>query len=124
MKTLALFARFLILVIAAQFYAAGLAIFGATSFVPHAIIGWSFIVLSLVLALTAMVSRSRRMVAWPAAAVLLLAVSQPVIIFGLRQWPAVAAVHPVIGVAIAGLLLIIIRRVDKRGQTPGSDPRV
>ena len=123
MNALTLFARFLILVIAAQFYAAGLAIFGATSFVPHAIIGWTFIVLSLILVLTAMVSRSRRLVAWPASAVLLLAVSQPVIVFGLRQWPAVAAVHPVIGLVIASLLLVITRRAQ-RGQTPGSDPGV
>jgi hypothetical protein len=111
---LALYARFLILVIAAQFYAAGLAIFGATTFVPHAIIGWTFIVLALVLVVAAMVSRSRRVVGWPAVGVLLLAISQPVIVFGLRQWPPVAAVHPVIGVVIAGLLLVISRRAKDR----------
>ena len=112
MRTLAFYARFLIVVIAVQFYAAGLAIFGATSFVPHAILGWTFIVLSLVLVVTAVASKLRNVVVWPAVGVLLLAVSQPVIVFGLRQWPAVAAVHPVIGVVIASLLLVIIRRVN------------
>ena len=109
MKALALYTRLLLVVIAAQFYAAGLAIFGATSFVPHAITGWSFIVLSLVLVVWAMVSRLRRALAWPVIGVLLLAVSQPVIVFGLRQWPPAAALHPVVGLAIALLLVVVTR---------------
>lgn len=110
MKALAFYSRLLMVVIAAQFYAAGLAIFGATSFVPHAITGWSFIVLSLVLVVWAMVSRSRRALVWPVIGVLLLAVSQPVIVLGLRQWPPAVALHPVVGLAIALLLVVVTRR--------------
>ena len=113
MKALALYARFLIVVVAVQFYAAGLAIFGATTFVPHATIGWSFIVLSLVLVVWAVASRSRRELAWLSAGVLLLAVSQPVIVFGLRQWPPAAALHPVVGLALVALLLVAAQRASR-----------
>ena len=113
MKFRALYPKILIGLIAAQFYAAGLGLFGATTFVPHAIIGWSFILLAMALLFVALVSGRRRTLAGPALAVMLLSVSQPVIVFGLRPWPAAAAFHPVVGLIIVGLLVIIVRRAGE-----------
>lgn len=113
MSALAWYARFLLVVIAAQFYAAGLAVFGATSFTSHALIGWSFMALALLLAIWAGLSKSRRTLLPIGVAVLLLAMSQPVIVFGLRPWPAVAAVHPLVGLLLAALLWEISRRAQR-----------
>jgi hypothetical protein len=113
MRFLALYPRLLLGVIAAQFYAAGLGLFGATSFVPHAIMGWSFILFSTVLVIAALGSPRRRAYAGLAVGVLLLSVSQPAIVFGLRPWPAAAAIHPLVGLIIAGLLVIMARRADE-----------
>lgn len=110
MKFLTLYPRILVGLIAAQFYAAGLGLFGATSFVPHAIIGWSFILFSTVLLIAALLSPRRRAFAGLAVVVLLLSVSQPAIVFGLRPWPAAAAIHPLVGLIIAGLLVTMARR--------------
>ena len=110
MSFLALYPRFLIALIAAQFYAAGLGLFGATSFVPHAIIGWSFILLSTVLLIAALVSPHRRSLAGMALSVLLLSVSQPAIVFGLRPWPGAAAIHPVGGLLLVALLVTMARK--------------
>lgn len=110
MTPVSLFARFLFLVTVAQFYAAGLALFGAASFMPHALLGWSFVLLSFALAVAALVSRARKVVAWPAVTIFLLSVAQPAIVFGLRRWPPAAAIHPVVGLVIAGLLITIARR--------------
>lgn len=118
MTPLSLFTRFLFLVIVAQFYAAGLALFGAASFMPHAVTGWAFILLALVLTIASTVSRARRRLAPLAIAVLLLSAAQPAIALGLRQWPEAAAVHPVVGLAIAGLLITIARRAsESRNQS-------
>jgi hypothetical protein len=109
-RFLALYPRFLIALIAAQFYAAGLGLFGATSFVPHAIIGWSFILFSTVLLIAALVSPHRRSLAGLALLVLLLSVSQPAIVFGLRPWPAAAAIHPLVGLIIVASLVTMARK--------------
>lgn len=110
MTFISLFARLLFALIVWQFYAAGLAIFGAESFTLHAVTGWVFILLSLALTVAAVTSKRRREVAWFAAAILLLSVLQPVLALGLRQFPWVVALHPVVGLLIAGLLIAVARR--------------
>ncbi|HVE79887.1 MAG TPA: DUF6220 domain-containing protein [Gemmatimonadaceae bacterium] len=81
--------------LALQFYAAGLGLFGAASFVPHALLGYGLILgATILLALTAAARLPRRAVLL-AAGVLTLAVLQPVLAIALRGTPALAALHPV-----------------------------
>jgi hypothetical protein len=104
--------RFLVLAIVAQFYAAGLALFGATSFVPHALIGWSFMPLALILVVWSAAAKAKRPILPLALVMFLLVVAQPVIVFGLRRWPAASALHPLVALLIAVLLLELTRRAQ------------
>ena len=110
MKFVAVYARILILVIAAQCYAAGLAIFGAASFTVHALTGWAFILLALALAIGSLVSKARRSLAPLAMLILLMSIAQPALALGLRQWPWIAGLHPLVGLMTAGLLIVLARR--------------
>jgi hypothetical protein len=110
MSALGWYARLLVLVVVAQFYLAGLALFGGSTFVPHAITGWVIILLALSLTIGALMVKARRTLAPLAIGILLLSVGQPAIVLGLRRWPAAAALHPVVGIAIVGLLILFARR--------------
>lgn len=114
MNAFAWYSRLLILAIVAQFYAAGLAIFGATSFVPHALIGWSFLPLASLLVVWSAISKARRPMLRLALVVLVLAAAQPFIIFGLRRWPAASALHPLVALLIAVLLVELTRRTHRQ----------
>jgi hypothetical protein len=100
--------------VALQVYAAGLALFGATSFVPHAILGYLLILGALVLlGLTAAARLPRRATV---LAVLILAVTalQPVLALGLRgRAPALAALHPLNALLIVALAAWIARSTQK-----------
>ena len=107
---LPLFARLWFVLIVVQFHAAGLANFGAASFTVHAVTGRVFILPSLALTIAALVSKARRQVAWIAAVILVLSALQPAIALGLRQFPWVRALHPVVGLMIGGLLILFAKR--------------
>ena len=84
-----------------QFYAAGLAVFGASSFRMHSIVGQAMVPLSLLSLIGAIVGR--RAGARPSLAALLLALValQPVLAFAPRaSFPAISAIHPVVGLLI------------------------
>ena len=85
-----------------QFYAAGLAVFGAASFALHAVIGQMMIVFAL---LSLLVSLGARRVGASAGGPLLLfglVVAQPILAFAPRaSAPWMSALHPVVGLVIA-----------------------
>ena len=107
--------------LALQFYAAGLALFGLTSFMSHALLGYGLILGALtLLALTSAARLGRRHVGL-AVGVLALVVLQPVLAVGLRgQFPWMAALHPVVALVIFGLALEIGR--STRAPGPGGAP--
>jgi hypothetical protein len=93
-----------------QVYAAGLALFGVTSFMPHATLGYLMIVGALILLiLTAWARLPRRALVW-AALILALAVLQPVLVLVLRSTtPTLAAVHPMNALLMLTLAMLISR---------------
>jgi hypothetical protein len=93
-----------------QVYAAGLALFGVTSFMPHAILGYLMIIGALILViLTALARLPRRALVW-ATLILALAVLQPVLVLVLRSTtPALAALHPMNALLMLTLALLISR---------------
>lgn len=115
------YVRALIALLVVQFYAAGAALFGATGFQAHALIGWSVIILALgllILILLAGTTGKKGSLGVPAALTLTLAGAQPVLVFWARpNAPVVAALHPVVGLAMLALLVLLERRVARR--TPG-----
>jgi hypothetical protein len=96
--------------VAVQVYAAGLALFGATSFVPHAVLGYLLIPGAVVLlALTAAV-RPPRPAVLLAALILALAMLQPVLALAVRgRAPVLAALHPLNALLIVALAAWIAR---------------
>jgi hypothetical protein len=110
MNAIAIVARMLLVVVLIQFYAAGLAIFGAASFNFHAATGWIFILLALALTIFSLTSKSRRNSGVLAAIILGMSIAQPVVALGLRNTPWLAALHPVLGLGIAVSLLAMARR--------------
>jgi hypothetical protein len=112
-----LIAWMMIGVVAAQFYFAGLGVFGATSFTVHALTGWVFILLAVALLVGSLVSKLRRRLAPLAALILLMSIAQPVLALGLRRWPWVAGVHPLVGLGIAALLTILATRSTAQSRS-------
>lgn len=97
-------ARALVALVVAQFYTAGLANFGAASFRPHAVLGMLALAVSLGLVVAAVVGRRTLHAIGPSLACFVLSFLQPVLVFIARpRAPFVAALHPVVGLAI-GLL--------------------
>ncbi len=89
--------------IALQFYAAGLAVFGVSSFMTHAMFGYSMIIgaiILLVLTFTARLSRRAKLLA---AGVLFLTALQPVLALIRSPIPVLAALHPVNALIIFAL---------------------
>jgi hypothetical protein len=97
-----------------QVYAAGLALFGVTSFMPHAILGYLMIIGALLLfALTAMARLPRRALVW-AALIVALAVLQPVLVLVVRATtPALAALHPLNALLMVALAMLISRSTQQ-----------
>lgn len=101
-----------------QFYFAGLAAFGVTSFVPHAATGWILLLASLLLLIMSAIVRLGRQLILICALLFLAHVLQPVLAFLPRDtMPAVAAVHPVNALVIAGLLSVVLRRAPRGDAT-------
>jgi hypothetical protein len=84
-----------------QFYAAGLAVFGASSFRMHSVIGQAMVPLSLLSLISAILGRRAGARPSLAALLLVLVALQPVLAFAPRaSFPAISAVHPVVGLLI------------------------
>ena len=98
----------------AQFYSAGLAIFGAMDFVVHARIGWLVQLGSLITTILLLSARVPFRVSRLALLILVLGILQPVFAFGLRFEPALAALHPLNGVVLLGTCLLLEWRLRGR----------
>jgi hypothetical protein len=114
-------AELLALLVVVQFYTAGLAIFGASSFRSHAALGLLALVVALALLTVSLVrprtARQRSL----ATACFTLTLLQPVLVFVARpRLPAVAALHPIVGLLI-GLLAWRIA-VAGRGSASEASP--
>lgn len=111
--------------IALQVYAAGLALFGVTSFMPHATLGYLMIIGALILlVLTALARLPRRTLAW-AGLIVVLAMLQPVLVLVLRSnTPALAALHPMNALLMLTLAIFIGRstRLPDAMSTSSSSP--
>jgi len=81
--------------IALQFYAAGLAVFGVSTFMTHALFGYSMILGASILLTLTLAARLARRIKVLAGLVLLLTVLQPVLALIRTPIPALAALHPV-----------------------------
>lgn len=102
----------ILLLVPVQFYAAGFGIFGAGSMVPHAMIGWSLVLVALISVISAALARRGGGDVGRAAVVLALIVLQPILVFAPRlAFPELSALHPVNGLAIGVLAFVIHRRL-------------
>jgi hypothetical protein len=91
-----------------QFYTAGLAVFGVTSFVSHARVGWLVQLASLLTLLMLLSARVPFRVTRFAILLFVLAVLQPVLAFAFRSSaPALSALHPVNGIAILATCIFL-----------------
>src|SRR5262249_3651680 len=81
--------------IALQFYAAGLAVFGVSSFMTHALFGYSMILGAVILLVLTFAAKLSGRVKILAALVLLLTALQPVLALIRSPVPILAALHPV-----------------------------
>jgi energy-coupling factor transporter transmembrane protein EcfT len=101
-----------------QVYAAGLALFGVTSFMPHAILGYLMIIGALFLVILTAVAKLPRRALMFSFIILSLAILQPVLVLVLRSSsPAIAAMHPLNAVLMIGLAVLIARN-SGRSQGP------
>lgn len=101
----------LLIAVPLQFYAAGLAVFGASSFAMHSMLGQAMVPLALLSLVAAAVARPAGASPSRAAALLFLMILQPVLAFAPRaSFPALSAVHPVVGLAIA----VVAWQIDRR----------
>ncbi len=102
-----------------QFYFAGLAAFGATSFAPHAAAGYSLIVGALILTIMAAVSKAGRGLLGRSAIVVGLTMLQPVLAFAPRvDAPAISALHVVNALAIL-VVIVQLTRLESAAASPG-----
>jgi hypothetical protein len=98
----------------AQFYVAGLAVFGATDFTAHARVGWLVQLASLITSILLLSARVPFRVSRLALLILVIGILQPVFAFGLRFVPALAALHPLNGVVLLGTCLLLEWRLRGR----------
>ena len=81
--------------IALQFYAAGLAVFGVSSFMTHALFGYSMILGAIILLVLTFAARLSGRIKILATLVVLLTMLQPVLALIRSPIPLLAALHPV-----------------------------
>jgi hypothetical protein len=107
--------------LALQFYALGLGIFGAASFMPHATLGYLLIVGAMTLAALTLFARLPRPTVLLAAAIVPLTILQPVLALVPRaSAPAVAALHAVNALVIVALAGVVAFRSRPRDDAPVS----
>ena len=94
--------------LALQFYAAGLAVFGVTGFMSHALLGYGLVLGAVILLALTRAARLGRRATALAVGIVALTLLQPLLAIGLRRTlPALAALHPVVALAIVALALEI-----------------
>jgi hypothetical protein len=95
----------LVVMTVAQFYTAGMVLFGAApTFKAHQVVGTLAALVALLMLIAALVGRAGKSVNWHAAGCFALTFVQPVLVFVVRpRAPFIAALHPVVGLMI-GLL--------------------
>jgi hypothetical membrane protein len=98
--------------LALQFFLAGIGIFGAGSFDPHAINGTLMLVVALVLLILAAVRRLGRPIVTMSAVLLLLTLVQGFLPAARDDAPVLAALHPV-----NALVLLVLAHALARGST-------
>ena len=100
--------------LAIQFYAAGLAVFGVTTFTTHALLGYGLVIGALTLAtLTAAARMPRRLIARTAALVPL-SILQPILALAPRvDVPALSALH-----TVNALLIVLVAASVARESRP------
>jgi hypothetical protein len=104
-----------------QVYAAGLALYGVTSFMPHAILGYLMIIGALILVILTALARLPRRALVFAVLILTLAILQPVLVLVLRSTtPVVAALHPVNAILMVTLAILITRSTHRPEVTVGA----
>ncbi len=97
--------------LALQFYVAGLALFGAASFVPHAVLGYGLVVGALTLTALTMAARFPRRTVSLAMSLVPLTLLQPVLVLVLRpSAPPLAALHTLNALLIFSLALLVAQR--------------
>jgi hypothetical protein len=97
-----------------EFYLAGAALFGATTFQPHRALGVGLTAAILLLLLVTLIARPGRRVVGLAALLLVLGIVQVVLPSLRTAVPWVAALHPINAVALA-MVTIRIARAEDRG---------
>lgn len=97
-----------------QIYVMGLALFGVTSFLPHALLGYGMILGALILTVLTVTAKLPRRAQLLAAAVFALTLLQPVLVLVLRgRAPVLAALHPVNALVIFALASLVARTTAK-----------
>jgi hypothetical protein len=100
--------------LAIQFYAAGLAAFGATTFMPHALLGYGLVIGATTLATLTAAARMPRRLVLRAAALVPLSVLQPVLALVPRvDLPALSALH-----TVNALLIVFVAASVARESRP------
>ncbi len=103
--------------VALQVYVMGLAIFGVTSFMPHALLGYGMILGAAILTLLTVTARLPRRAQLLAAAVLFLTALQPALVLTLRgRAPALAALHPLNALVIFALAATVARTTARQSS--------
>ena len=105
--------------VALQVYMMGLALFGVTSFTPHALLGYGMILGAAILTVLTVSARLPRRAQLLALAVLLLTILQPVLVLALRGAPLLAALHPLNALAIFALAATVARSTVKPASAAG-----
>jgi hypothetical protein len=96
--------------IALQFYAAGLGVFGAANFVPHALLGYGLIIGAVTLTVLTVTAGLPRRAVVLAAVLIPLTILQPVLAVALRApAPAVSALHTLNALVIFGIAAAVAR---------------
>jgi uncharacterized membrane protein HdeD (DUF308 family) len=107
--------RLILVAIPVQFYAAGLAIFGAATFSTHMMLGWLLIALSLLSVVVSVIARHPGGSGWNPLVIFLLFLLQPILAFAPRaQAPAVSALHAAMGLAI----MFVTWETDRKLREP------
>ena len=103
-----------LLALALQFYALGLAVFGVTTFVPHALLGYGLVLGAVFLATLTAVARLPRTTIRLATALVPLSIMQPLLALLPRERaPVVAALH-----AVNAMVIVLIASVIARNSRP------
>jgi hypothetical protein len=106
-----------LILVPVQFFAAGLAVFGASSFAMHQRVGWLMQLLALLSFVLSIFARKRGASVFRPFLLLLFMILQPVLAFVPRaSFPEISALHPVVGLAIG----MVAWQIEVRLRGPGS----